>query len=213
MPITRTALAVVALLALAAGCGGTSSAAEKTADAGKPPISLQERSVPHAGFGTPDDWTGGDDGANHIVGSAPVEDYAIYQNKDFSAGIEYESFAPPAQVPGRDVIKNAIDQGLRAQKAASDEQVLGMRETAGHGCVAGGPFAYVEQPSTKETARSYSLRYGYTCTSQHGPIQGYSITAYDWQARKHSVTVTALTSYWKAHEEQLKAVIDSWDAR
>ncbi|MGI9157290.1 MAG: hypothetical protein ACR2FG_11750, partial [Marmoricola sp.] len=166
MSTPRAAAAVVALLVLASGCGGASAPTKPADPSSAAPVSLTQRSVPHATFRTPADWTGGDDGGHHVVGGSPVEDYAVYQNKDSSAEIEYQSFAPPAQAPSRTLIRQAIDQGLRAQQGLSKAQVLSIRETAGDGCLPNGPFSYVEKPSTKETDDADSLRYGYTCTSR-----------------------------------------------
>ncbi|MGI9155945.1 MAG: type II toxin-antitoxin system Phd/YefM family antitoxin [Marmoricola sp.] len=137
----RTATAALVVLAVASGCGGTSASPKRADPSSAAPVSLIQQNVPHATFDTPADWKGGDDGAHHVVGGSPVEDYAAYQNKDSSAGIEYQSFAPPAQAPSRTLIRQAIDQGLRAQQGLSKKQVLGIRETAGAGCLPDGPFS------------------------------------------------------------------------
>lgn len=211
----------LALAATAAGCGATTDepAAKGSAEGSAEPSvektqdapALVSRHAPHALFKTPATWTGGDqDNVHHLIGGTEAEHWVVFQNSAKTAALQYYTLNPPATPPARSVITGAIEQGLAAQQASSKEQLLGMRETAGHGCLAGGPFEYVEKPAVTQTEKDVRLVYGYTCTSQTGPIRGYSITAYDWLARKHSATIDATTEYWEQNPAEMSAVIDSF---
>lgn len=101
----------------------------------------------------------------------------------------------------------AMKQGIEAQKGSSSSQVLAMRASTAHGCAAN--FAYTSQPTLIENDELVGMKYGYTCQSYYGNVQGEYFVWYDTYGSKHSLTVDALEDYWKAHRVDLEAVTTS----
>lgn len=101
----------------------------------------------------------------------------------------------------------AMKQGIEAQKNSSSSQVLAMRASTAHGCAAN--FTYTSQPTLIESGELVGMKYGYTCQSYYGNVQGEYFVWYDTYGSKHSLTVDALADYWKAHRVDLEAVTKS----
>ncbi|GEM_PF-2394343 len=101
----------------------------------------------------------------------------------------------------------AMKQGVEAQKNASERETLSMRASTAHGCASN--FSYTSRPELVEHGDIVGMKYGYTCTSYYGNVQGEYFVWYDAYGSKHSLTVDALTDYWRQHQVDLQAITAS----
>lgn len=139
-----------------------------------------------------------------------ASDYKLFVADDASRPVvvEYMRFDGQAGTVDHSQRLAGIQQGLAAQKAASQSQLLSMRSAAGLGCVS--DVAYTDAPSLVERSELIGMTYGYTCTTYGGAaITGNYIVWYDTHMAKHSITVTATDPYWQQHADQLQAIAGS----
>ncbi|WOO96959.1 hypothetical protein [Micrococcus terreus] len=119
----------------------------------------------------------------------------------------------PGAAPGTDVemakIVAAMDQ---AQKnLATDQARQSYASMEGHGCL-DGYESLGEVQRTEEYGEPGQLTgvwYEYRCLNSGMPMRGYALAAYSEDGRRHDVFLTTDYAYWEAHEDQLRAVIES----
>lgn len=143
----------------------------------------------------------------HLIGSTEPE---VWVEHEAEGAIVQWYVLPPEIAAGaeQEQIRGVIEAGLGNLEGSSSEELVAFRETEGLGCVADAEL--VGEPETLEVGEGYALRYEYTCTSMFGPQHSIAITAYGWDTRKHSLTVSASTDYWGEHEVELQASADSF---
>jgi hypothetical protein len=166
-------------------------------------------SRPPADYGVPADWEENpQDNVTHIIDGEVPEQYVVHHSGR-EALVQWSVMSPPQAEPAEDRVRAAIDAGLDDMKSATPQDIGWMREATGLGCV--GDATVVDPPRTEEVGEGYSLRYAYTCVSPFGPVaRSIAITAYGWDGRKHSWTVSATQDYWEKHARELEASADSF---
>ncbi|WP_277246198.1 hypothetical protein [Micrococcus terreus] len=119
----------------------------------------------------------------------------------------------PGAAPGTDVetakIVEAMDQ---AQKnLAPDQARQAYASMEGHGCLDGYESLGEVQRTEGygEPGHLTGVWYEYRCLNSGMPMRGYALAAYSEDGRRHDVFLTTDYAYWEAHEDQLRAVIES----
>ncbi|GAB4069830.1 hypothetical protein GCM10028777_33090 [Angustibacter speluncae] len=145
-------------------------------------------------------------------GGAPHEEVTYAESAEQSGGdpaalVEYYRTPVPEPLPTPERISEAIDQGLAAQLDATPEQLVSMRESSGHGCLA--DVAYSDQPERFERDGLVGYDYGYTCQSMYGPVTGRYAVAFDEEGVTHRLTVSTLDPFADEHQDLLASVTDS----
>ena len=102
---------------------------------------------------------------------------------------------------------SAMKQSVEAQKNINISDVIEFRSTIAHGCVS--DFVYTIQPALVEQGEIIGMKYGFTCKSYFGDVQGEYFVWYDTYGSKHALTVDALKDYWNKNQADLQAVIES----
>lgn len=131
-----------------------------------------------------------------------------------------EAFLPYASTPGAapgtqvemEKIVEAMDQ---AQKnLATDQARQSYASMEGHGCLDGYESLGEVQRTEGygEPGHLTGVWYEYRCRNSGMPMRGYALAAYSEDGRRHDVFLTTDYAYWEAHEEQLRAVIESISA-
>ena len=122
----------------------------------------------------------------------------------------------PGAAPGTDVemakIVAAMDQ---AQKnLATDQARQSYASMEGHGCLDGYESLGEVQRTEGygEPGQLTGVWYEYSCLNSGMPMRGYALAAYSEDGRRHDVFLTTDYAYWEAHEDQLRAVIESISA-
>jgi hypothetical protein len=145
-------------------------------------------------------------------GSSPSETKVFLSdekvNSNSAAIIDYAMIGGQSTTPvPRERRLSTMKQGVENQKNASKSQVTMMRESSAHGCAA--DFAYTQGPQLIEKGELIGMRYGYTCKSYFGAVQGEYFVWFDEYGAKHSLVVDADADYWKKHTADLEAVTRS----
>ncbi|MFB9163855.1 hypothetical protein [Arthrobacter psychrochitiniphilus] len=166
--------------------------------------------VTGASFQYPEGWLRTDENKTVINsdGSQPEERFsAINKVKDATALMVYEGGARPEAAVTPEKIHTAIDQGLAGQLAASPDELLYYRSTAGFGCL--DDFGYTNEPAIVERDGMYGYSYGYTCHSYQGNVTGEYFVAYDSTGVSHRMTVEAKSSEWASSKRLLQSITAS----
>lgn len=171
--------------------------------------------ITSASFQYPEGWIRNNENVTIINedGSQPAEHFnAINKSKDATALVAYKAGAPaPSDVPAETInaaVHKAIDAGLAAQLASSQEELIYMRTSSGFGCLEN--FAYTEKPAIVERDGLYGYSYGYTCASYQGNVTGEYFVVYDSAGASHRLTVEALDAEWAKNKATLPAIVDSF---
>lgn len=163
-----------------------------------------------ASFQYPEGWirTGENITIFNEDGSQPAEHFrAVNRSDSASSMMVYEAGDRPAGAVTTEKIHAAIDQGLAAQLAASQEDLVYFRSTSAFGCLK--DFAYTDKPVIVERDGLYGYSYGYTCLSNQGKITGKYLVAYDTVGVSHRMTVEAVDAEWASNKATLTAIVDS----
>lgn len=163
-----------------------------------------------ASFQYPEGWVRTAENATIINedGSRPAERFSAVNNSDPATSMMvYEAGDTPTGDVTTEKIHAAIDQGLAAQRAATQEDLVYYRSTSAFGCLQ--DFAYTSQPVIVERDGLYGYSYGYTCSSYKGNITGEYLVAYDTSGVSHRMTVEALDAEWASNEATLTSIVDS----
>lgn len=170
--------------------------------------------VTSASFQYPEGWVRNDQNLTVINedGSEPAEHFsAINHSKDATALVTYKAGDRPegdfTAEKIQDAVHKAIDQGLAGQLAASQDELIYMRTSAGFGCMEN--FSYTEKPAIVERDGMYGYGYGYSCLSYQGKVTGEYFVTYDSAGVSHRVTVEALDAEWAKNKATLSSIIDS----
>lgn len=197
---TRTLVGVAAAFLLT-GCAST-------APGGSSEPELTQVSRPPAEYSVPAGWDEDDqDNVTHVIDGETPEQWVEHQSGG-EAIVQWSVMSTPQSEPTEERVREAIDAGLEGMKSATPQQIGYLREAAGLGCV--GDATVVDPPRTEEVGAGYALRYGYTCPSPSGPSRSIVITAYGWDGRKHSWTVSTTEGFWDEHATELEASADSF---
>lgn len=145
-------------------------------------------------------------------GGPPHEEVTYAESTEQSDGnpaalVEYYRTPVPEPLPTPERISEAIDQGLAAQLDATPEQLVSMRESSGHGCLA--DVVYSDQPERFERDGLVGYDYGYTCQSMYGPVTGRYVVAFDDEGVTHRLTVSTLDPFADERQDVLASVTDS----
>lgn len=195
------ALAGVAAALLLTGCASTASG-------DSPDPELTQVSHSSVEYGVPVGWEeDNQDNVTHVIDGETPEEWVEHQSGR-EAIVQWSAMGPPGSDPAKDQVRAAIDAGLDGTKSATPQEIGYLREATGMGCV--GDATVVDPPRTEEVGEGYALRYGYTCSSPSGPARSIAITAYGWDGRKHSWTVSTTQDYWEEHSTELEASADSF---
>ncbi|MEU4360759.1 hypothetical protein [Promicromonospora sp. NPDC023987] len=165
-------------------------------------------SRPPAEYGVPAGWEeDSQDNVTHVIDGETPDQWVEHQSGR-EAIVQWSVMSPPPSEPTEDQVRGAIDAGLDGMRSASPQDIGYLREATGMGCV--GDATVVDPPRTEEVGEGYALRYAYTCASPSGPARSITITAYGWDGRKHSWTVSTTEDYWAEHATELEAAADSF---
>lgn len=204
------ALAGVAVALLLTGCASTASEASSDPEASGAgsAAELTQVSRPPAEYGVPVGWEeDNQDNVTHIVDGQSPEQWVEHQSGR-EAIVQWSVMGPPQSEPSEEQVRAAIDAGLDGMRSATPQEIGYLREATGMGCV--GDATVTDPPRTEEVGEGYALRYAYTCPSPSGSARSISITAYGWDGRKHSWTVSTTEDYWEEHAAELEAAADSF---
>ncbi len=144
-----------------------------------------------------------------IIGGEEPDAYVVIlaEPKDSPAIVNYTYTKGSAAPVDKERARSAMKTALQTQKAATESQLLSMRESSGHGCAAN--ITYTDQPTYVEEGDLIGYAYGYTCDSLYGPVQGVYGVWYDEFGAQHRLLVSALKQYWDDNESGLEAIVKS----
>lgn len=192
---TRALAGAAAMTVLLAGCASTASGSSSESG-------FTKVSRPPAAYSVPAGWEEKpQDNVTHIIGGESPEQYVVH-HFGHEALVQSSVMSPPQSEPTQDRVREAIDAGLDGMKSMTPQEIGYLREAVGLGCL--GDATVVDPPRTEEVGEGYALRYGYTCLSAYGPARSIAITAYGWDGRKHSWTVSTTQDYWEEHALELE---------
>ncbi len=103
---------------------------------------------------------------------------------------------------------DSMNTAVANYDASSTDKMISLTEIYGFGCIE--DFEYASKPAVVSRGEVIGVQFDYTCTGMKGEATtNRRFQWYDTAGVRHLLTVSAKTSYWKAHTGELTSITES----